>query len=394
MFGGLGLILSSAFYLPMTLLAPIEPVTAHVQAVAVPATDAVELDWPGYGASAIGAIGFDVPLATGGEAGERPIASITKIVTALVVLDEHPLAAGEAGPELTFTSADVALRNKYAAANGRVATVWSGLRLSQREALEVMLVRSANNYAESLATWAFGSEPAFVERARGWLAEHGLDGITIVDSTGMSPGNTATPAELIELGELALANPVIAEIVAMPYIDVPGIGRLPNGNLLLGTAGVDGIKTGTLTASGANLLFSADREVGDETVTLVGAVLGAADHEQLARDVKYLLETAVAGFEVVTLAEAGDVVGDYTTEWGDKARIVVAEDTHALVWSGTPVSSFVSTRAIGLASAGDRVGRLEIFVGDELLQVPLELGDDIRDPGPWWRLTDPIVSLF
>src|SRR5690606_12618891 len=107
------------------------------------------------------------------------------------------------------------------------------------------------------AGWAYGSQSGFLAAARGWLEANGLEHTTIVEPTGIDARNVSTPRDLLALGRLAMANPVIAEIVASETLDVPGLERRSNTNTLLGVSGVHGIKTGTLDGAGSNLLFSA-----------------------------------------------------------------------------------------------------------------------------------------
>src|SRR5215217_6552256 len=112
---------------------------------------------------------------------------------------------------MTFEADDVAIYKKYVGQKGKVGGVSPGTTLSKLDTLKVVLIESANNYAESLAIWAFGSQEEYVTAARAFLAEHGLTGTTIVDPTGISPEDTSTTADLVALGRLALTNPVLAE---------------------------------------------------------------------------------------------------------------------------------------------------------------------------------------
>ena len=134
-------------------------------------------------------------------------ASITKVITALVVLEDHPIAAGEGGPEIAYTDADVDIYWDMVAQNGSVAPVRAGSTLTLRESLEAMLLPSGNNYSISIANWAYGSVDAFLERARTWLDAHGLVDTRIADSSGLSLDNVSTAADLVQLGEIALADP-------------------------------------------------------------------------------------------------------------------------------------------------------------------------------------------
>ena len=143
--------------------------------------------------------------------------------------------------------------------------------------LELVLMASANNYALTLSRWAFGTSEAFIAATTNWLTEQGLASTVVREPTGLDAANVSTTADLVKLGRIALEHPVVASIVGTPLTDVPGIGPIENRNVLLGIDGIDGIKTGTLDESGANLLFSADRTVGAETITIIGVVLGGPD---------------------------------------------------------------------------------------------------------------------
>ncbi len=391
--GAAGIALGIAFYLPFTLLAPPPEVTMHEVAFDVAAAVQPVIHFPAYGASGLGALGYDGVLASGGAAGPLPIASISKVVTALVVLDAHPLAVGEAGPIATFTDIDEGFYNKQVANDGVVARVSAGETMSQRNMLDVALMASANNYAQSVAAWAFGSEAAYVEAARAWLGENGLTGTVITDATGIQPTNVSTVADLIEIAKLALANPVLAQIVSTPSAAIPTIGTVTNRNALLGVDGVDGIKTGTLDEAGSCLLFSADHVVAGRSITLVGVVLGGPDHATINAAIRGLLAQADAGFREITLVEAGEVFAQFDTPWGDDAAAIAAEPATIVAWAGAPIALDVDVADVGLTDDGADVGLLTFEYGEYSVSVPLELEGSLDDPGPWWRLTNPL-ELF
>ncbi len=388
-FGGLAVVLGASVYVPTAAAADIPEAVASVTAPAVEVQPAAVPDFPDYGRGAIGAVGFEGVLAASGDQGPFPMASITKVVTALVVLEARPLGAGEQGPEIEFTQADVDAYHEVLAQNGSLQPVRAGMVLTQRQAMETMLVPSANNYAISLARWAYGSVDAYLAAARAWLDEHGLEDTVVVDTSGLSSSNTSTPADLVELGKLAVAHPALAEIVALPSSSAPGVGEYSNTNKLLGIGGVDGIKTGTTTQAGACLLFSTDLAVGSSTVTLVGVILGAPTHPILGEGVLALLESVTPGFREVTLATAGEVYAGYTTEWGETASAVAGETATLLTWSDAPVSAVVTTEPVEEARAGTEVGRVEFAVGSRTVTVPLTLDRTIDAPDLWWRLANP-----
>ena len=392
-FGGVAVFLAAGFYLPATLLAPLEPVSAQVDPIETPNTVQVALGFPPFGAAGIGAVGFDGVLASTGVSTPVPIASITKVITALVVLDAHPLELGQPGADITFSAIDETFYDNQIAADGIVADVSVGQVQSQRNILDVMLMASANNYADSLANWAFGSEAAYVTAATAWLADRGFSGTSVTDATGIHPTNQSTVADLIGIAKLALANPVIAEIVATPALDVPGLGLVSNRNGLLGINGVNGIKTGTLDESGACLMFSSEQTVGTATITIVGVVLGGPNHDAVDAAVDSLLSQADAGFHQLTVVHAGDTFAQYETAWGDTSRAVATRDETIVLWSDTPVSLTVDAAALRLGTAGQHVGEVTITAGERNYSVQLALSRAITEPGIWWRLTNP-AKLF
>lgn len=389
MFGGLLLALSVLFYLPMTLLAPLAASDASIQDHVEQPGTAAALQFPGYGASAIGALDFPGVLATSGSTDALPMASITKIITALVVLQAQPLTIDQTGPSVTMTAADVGYYDAARKVNGKVAPVHTGEVYTQRELLDLTLIESANNYATTLAVWAFGSKDAFLPVARDWLAAHNLSTISIVDPTGLDAANTATATDLIELGRLALADPVVRAIVGTTSLTMHDVGLVENSNELLGTAGVTGIKTGTLDTFGANLLFSADYVVGASSVTVIGVVLGGTDHPTLDAAITQLLGTVQSGFHEVDVSDVGEDFAGYTTAWGQTSEAEAGAEAVLLTWSDTPITVEVSADPVRLAKVGEKVGDVVFTAGERSITVPLVLSTAITDPGPGWRLTHP-----
>jgi D-alanyl-D-alanine carboxypeptidase (penicillin-binding protein 5/6) len=388
-FTALFLVLAGLIYVLSAGFAPVRPAAAAVAEPAALTAPAAQPVWPGLGESAIGALGFPGVLASSGDQSAVPIASITKMVTALVVLEAKPLSGDEPGPSITFTDKDVDIYYDVIAENGSVAPVVAGMKLTEREAFTAMLLPSANNYSVSLAVWAYGSLDEYYAAATSWLQKNGLTGTVVADTSGLSPGSVSTPADLVAIGKLVLDNPALASIVALRSADLPTIGTVKNTNKLLGKHGIDGIKTGTTDEAGACLLFSADFEVAGKTITVVGAMLGAETHPQLNDAITALIESVKPGFQEVPLTAKGAVLGTYTTPWGQTAHAVAAKAESALVWSDTPIAAEIAARPVPLAGAGDTVGSVDFTVGSSTVSVPLVLDSALTDPGLGWRLAHP-----
>ncbi|GAA4762839.1 D-alanyl-D-alanine carboxypeptidase family protein [Microbacterium gilvum] len=234
-----------------------------------------DIRWPDSGSAAVAVA--DGPVVASSD-DPVPMASISKVVTALMVLEERPLQPGETGGDYWFTEEWDAAYREYLARGESALKIPVGGMLTERQLLDGMLVGSACNYADILVASIWGDEAAFAEAAARFVDTHGLDGITMVEPTGIDPRNTATPAALIALGRLALAHPVVAEIVAQTAVDLPGAGIVENTNDLLADAGVVGVKTGTL--EGSSLLSAKDVPDGDGgTVRVFAVVLGQPDDD-------------------------------------------------------------------------------------------------------------------
>ncbi|SDO29046.1 D-alanyl-D-alanine carboxypeptidase (penicillin-binding protein 5/6) [Microbacterium sp. ru370.1] len=386
------LVLILAAYVATTLLWPLNAVRPTTRAVALqPASaPAAQPAWPAEGEAAIAIDGVPGTLSSSASAPES-IASITKVVTALVVLDRLPLAPGEQGKSYAFTQADSADYWQYRARGESSLDVPVDGSLTQLQMLQGMLIASANNYAQRLASDLFGTDAAFSAAANAYLAERGIEGITIVNPTGIEAGNTATPAALIALAERALANPVIAEIVRTPELTLPGAGTFRNGNALLGDPGVVGVKTGTLDAW--NLLTAKDITVGGATVRAYAAVLGQPGPDtrnEATRDLFTQLEEELQPSPSVT---AGTVVGKVETLWSDDIDLVSASDATVVLWNGATAQTSTRFDLGDAREPGETVGTLTATGPVDAATVDVQLADEIEPPSPWWRLTHPL-DLF
>lgn len=379
-----------AGYCATTLLWPLTAVTPEVTPVAAVAAAAPPAApaWPTHGSAAVTVAGM-TPAASAAEA--VPIASITKVVTALVVLDRMPLRPGEQGPLYRFEYADRAQYWDYRERGESALDVPVGGTLSQFQLLQGMLIGSAGNYADRLADSIWGSDAAFADAAGRWLSRHGITGITVVEPTGIDPRNAGSPDALLALGRRALADPVIAGIVATPVVDLPGAGVVENTNRLLVDPGVIGVKTGSLETFA--LLAAKDVTVGATTVTVLAVVLGQPDDEARDAAVRDLFARTEEELLPHPSVAAGDVVGTVSTTWGERVDVVAAADADVVVWNGAAAAI---TPAFALGESWDRgapagtvtaTGPLDTATTDAVL------AEAISGPSPWWRVTHPL-ALF
>lgn len=404
--GGVVLLLIGAAvgtYTPMVLTAPIDASAPVLSEPAVTVPEAHAFAVPRAAASAISitgaeefpqTLGTDGIIALNGPNDPQPMASLNKVITALVILDAKPLGEADAGPTITFTKADDDLYDKYYLAGATIQSMKAGATMSQRDALSLMMLVSASNYAEATATWAFGSSAGYVRAANRWLDANGLASTTVVEPTGVDPRNTSTPSDLIAIGRLAMANPALASIVKSKTVTVAPLGTLTNTNPALGADGINGIKTGTLEESGANLLFSATLDVGlDAPLTVIGIILGSPEQYVAGLDARSVLASIRDGFHPVKVVGAGSVFAEYMTEWDDTARAIAVDNASLLTWSDMPITSAVTVEPVTTAKRGTIVGSVTYTAGVRTVTVPLRLDDALNGPGGWWRLGHPDYLL-
>lgn len=376
---------------------PAPTVTSEASAVAPGAPAAIAL--PAEGAMLVSVAGGEDYLgpdaagafASSGGNDPRPLASVTKLITAMVVLDAHPLdGPNDPGPTISFTEADTDLYDQFYVQGVTIARMPDGTSMSQRDAMATMLLPSASNYAVALARWGFGSEGAFVQAARSWLSAKGLNDTRIVDAAGVDERNSSTPGDLVALGRLAAADPVIATLTATRSISVVGPGTVTNTNDLLGTLGVNGLKTGNLGDGLFNLLFTSTLDVGvSGPLKITGVRMGGATHDSTDADVRALLQSIEDGFHDVSVGRLGDEVGTITTPWGSTATIVLAKNAALRTWSDTPVAASLITVAPRSYADGEVVGTVTWTAGPNTASADVKISGTIEEPTLWWRLTHP-----
>ncbi len=351
-------------------------------------TEKVQLRWPVHGSAAIGAAGYGV-LEIHGSEKQRPMASIAKIVTVLAVLEKHPLMTGKQGPELTMTAADVELYNKYYREGGAYVKVEKGEKISQYQALQAILLPSANNMADSLAIWAFGSMEKYHEYANDMLARYGLKNTVVAaDASGMLPASKSTPGDLILLGDRALQNPVVAEIVRQPSATIPVHGVIYSANSRLGLDGIIGIKTGLTDEAGGCFLFAAKYTAKNgKTAMIIGVIMGAPNLRDALVGSKPLLDSAKPYFAVKTPVKAGEVFATLTTPWLESVDVTAKTDITLLAWKGGALVPRVELAPINRSlPAGSQVGTAIIASGGNKATTPLVLQKAINGPTWQWRL--------
>jgi D-alanyl-D-alanine carboxypeptidase (penicillin-binding protein 5/6) len=235
--------------------------------------------WPAHGQAAV-QVGQAQVLA-GPNQHAAAIASVAKVMTAYVVLRDHPLRPGEDGPTITLNDADVADTDRRHRQQESVIPVVAGEQLTERQALQALLLPSANNIAAVLARWDAGSERRFVARMNATARSLGMIHTRYTDPSGYDDATQSTAADQMRIVDRAMRLPVFAGIVATPSATLPVVGTVQNTNTLLGYDGFVGVKTGSDEAAGGCFAFRAIRWIHGKRTTITGVVLGQPGDDRI-----------------------------------------------------------------------------------------------------------------
>jgi D-alanyl-D-alanine carboxypeptidase (penicillin-binding protein 5/6) len=360
-------------------------------AIRIPGT-APLLPWPSTGEAALSVQG----LGTVGQVRDTqpvPIAGLAGVLTAYVILKDHPISpGGDSGPAISVMPQVISAYQAGSAAGEPEVTVAGGETLTELNALEGLLIDSGNDMATLLADWDAGTASAFVTKMDRAAASLGLNHTRVTDPSGADPGTVSTPSDLIRLGEAAMRIPVFSQIVSLGETTLPLAGLRYNSNFDLGQDGIVGIAAGSDTATNGCFLFAAQKTVNGQTVTLYGAVLGQSGPngpDTAAVDAgDALVRAALGAITAIVVFPVGHDVGELSAPWGASAPVMVSEPVTVLAWPGlsVPLTARLNKLTEPLAT-GSKVGVLQVRQGSHVITTALKNTAPLSAPSAFWRLT-------
>ncbi|MGW6899748.1 D-alanyl-D-alanine carboxypeptidase family protein [Streptomyces sp. NPDC054919] len=350
------------------------------------------LPWPNEGQGYMAATGLGT-VDSFGEQKAVPIGSVAKAMTAYIVLKDHPLKKGQAGPSITVDAKAESDGKLDAAGESTLNTVKNGDKLTEQEALSAIMIPSANNIARLLARWDAGSEKAFVKKMNDTAKSLGMKNTTYTDPSGLTATTVSSAEDQVKLGQKLVEIPALMAITELPSWTDPSGKSWRNYNTLVPYNGALGIKTGSTSKAGGNLLFAAHKMVGDTDQLIVGAVLG--QHKApiidtvnaVSKDVMVATEDLLKSGKVV---RKGDVVGAIDDGFGGTTPVVATEDVAAVGWAGLTVKLELTDDGKTLpheAAAGTHVGTLTVGEGSSQVKVAVALQSDLTNPSFGQKLT-------
>jgi D-alanyl-D-alanine carboxypeptidase len=319
-----------------------------------------------------------------------PMASTTKMMTALVVLESAGLD-------------DVYTVPPEAAIGGSSGRLEAGEQLSVRDLLTALLVASGNDAAITLAEGVAGSQAAFVARMNRRARELGLTETHFANPHGLdAPGHRSSVRDLVTLARVAMRNPVFRETVSHRRASIPGPGGmgtrdyLSENNLLDMDPDVDGVKTGMTDGAGYALVAHARRR--PDAPQLYAALIGASSAAARARDGLRLLDYGRSQYAPATLIPEGAVFGRVPVDDrpGTSVAYRAAAPLVAPLRLGEPVTETVTAppEIEAPVDEGQVVGNVTLRQGDRVLgRRDLVAAEAAGEPSVWDRVRAGVEAL-
>jgi len=306
---------------------------------------------------------------------ERAIASTTKLMTALLSLEE-------AKPGDVFTAPEYDAMPAESRINLR-----AGERMTVQDLLEALLLESANDAAVDLAENIAGSREAFVERMNRRAEELGLDHTSYANPIGLDdPGNYSSARDLATLARHLLRIPRFARIVDSPQATLESGSHervVENRNDLVAThPWVDGVKTGYTQNAGNVLVGAAER---GPRARVISVVLGEPTEAARDADTLTLLRWGLGRFSRVRVLARGRTLARADVKYRDEKALLVSRRNIVLtVRDGQHLRRRVKApgELEGPLDRGARVGSVTVLVdGRPVRRVALVTASEVPGAG-------------
>jgi D-alanyl-D-alanine carboxypeptidase len=386
------------------------------------------LPWPPTGQAAVAVPTLGYAQQSGPET-PVPIASLTKMTTAVVILRDHPMAAGTSGPSISVTADDVGQYDTDLQQDETNIPLQAGEQLTEVQMLEALLNQSANDVAYSLAVWDAGSEAAFVAKMNALASSLGAHGTHYVDASGFDPLSVSTASDTLRIAAAGMAIPAFAAVAGMSTVSLPLVGTVHNIVKQIGTDGVVGVKSGYTSQAAGCMVLAGYRTIEGRSVLVLASALGqqvqtpavpagpapagapvpttttttapAAGGPSIAMEAQYpllytgpivegLLDASEAAVVPVALTTRGRPEALASAYWGghqQQVPVLSSRTAWLLGWPGQHVVSETGPPSTARRGpTGDPVGTTVYSLGSQTEVVPLQLAHTAVVPSVWSRL--------
>lgn len=338
------------------------------------------------------AIGFTDP-ATGkmmcrsaGAEGDfiQPTASVAKLITVLVTLQHNPDIAKNPDKTIVLTKADHERWLWNINNNGSSVAVEAGQTISYRQILQGILLKSANNLADTLVDNQFGDQNKYQVVANAWLKQQGLNHTVVgKDASGYHPSTTSSATDLCRLGLLTFKYPLIMEILGQSTATMPSGEAIKTTNKMLGQSDIIGGKTGYNVEAGYN--FVGLRRIIKDHHVINSAIVSLANPHfaesfQTTAVLAELLDQNIGTWQI----DKNTPIGQVASAWAGSSQLYLRDSISFTYWVDAPPTKRAINRLIDVYLAeGPLLGSTTFKVHD----------NNVIRPASWiWRLQHPFID--
>jgi D-alanyl-D-alanine carboxypeptidase (penicillin-binding protein 5/6) len=315
---------------------------------------------------------------------KRPVASVTKLMAILLVLEELDRGVVTLADKVTVSA-------NASGMGGSQALLDANSVLPLEELLKSMIIASANDSAVALAEYLSGSEDAFVRKMNDRASSLGMTNTHYANVTGLPADNHYTTArDVAQVSREVAKYPQFFKFSTIWMYDLKHpSGRLTgltNTNRLIRFYdGADGFKTGSTNE--AKYCLSATAKRGD--TRMIAVVLGTPASQTRFDEAKKMLEYGFANYQLNKVAKAGDLLGaDVSVKFGASGKVdaVVGSDIELLLTKGAErdlrLDAVVYDTVHAPVRKGDVLGEIKVMKGDTMIMsIPAVAGADVPYPG-------------
>lgn len=343
----------------------------------------LKINWP-YGSEGEIAIDHYGILSKTSNQQPLPIASVTKIMTAYIILKDHPLYIGQNGPIIDITSNDVRIYKKDKANQQSVLKIAKGEKLSEKELLEGLLLPSGNDCATILAKWDSGSVKSFVAKMNKMAKSIGMKHTHYADPAGVQLDTQSNASDQIKLAKKAMEIPVFRYLVSKAQATLPIAGTVYNVDYDLGKDHIVGIKTGSMPQSGGDFVFAAKKMVGFKRVLIIGDLLGQFGKQPLMDALNSSIDVinqAKKDLELKKIFSRHYTIGYLHYDWLKPIPLKLKKSFYAILWPGEEIEIHYKPLKFKLPIAkGQTVGYLDITNKSFKKQIPVFVNSSVQKP--------------
>ena len=300
--------------------------------------------------------------------------SLVQMMTAVLIIEQGNLNDSVTVPEIPEDAND-----------GNRLYLRKGEKISLNSLLEGIIVYNANDAAIAAASHLAGSEEAFVAEMNSRAKELGMDDTTFGSSYGSVKGQTTTAGDMAILAAHASSLPKYVELAIQPTLDWDSEMNQDTVTNVNGMQNVEQQAVGIKTSQGDPINLAASISKGERTV--VGVMLDCDSEDNAYLQMQSVMDFGMENTDVIDLVSKDEVVTTLNFD-GDKSVRVAAAADYAMTTSQGNSSNYRSSIVINKAelpiNAGDEVGVMQVYDGDEVINEVKLIAEDSAEPGFNW----------